>query len=47
MRGVGHMSANLILCGNNCTVYLGGGGGGGVGGWWWAVFLLSTESRDT
>lgn len=26
--GVGRLSANLILCGNNFTVYLGGGGGG-------------------
>lgn len=25
--GVGRLSANLILCGNNCTVLLGGGGG--------------------
>lgn len=39
--GVGRLSANLILCGNNFTVYLGGGGGGGG-----LIFLFSTESRD-
>lgn len=27
--GVTPLSANLISCGNSCTVYLGDGGGGG------------------
>lgn len=39
MFGVGRLSANLILCGNNCTVYLGGGGGP-------FFFLFSTGSRN-
>lgn len=39
VRGVGCLSANLMLCGNNCTVNLGGGGG--------PIILFSTKSRDT
>lgn len=42
--GVGRLSANLILCGNNFTVYLGGGGGGPF---LFLFFLFfSTESRE-